>query len=65
MLGVFYKYKGYRAEKRPDGTVLVLNKIMTVQEFHNWVDEIYLTIENSIKEARSVNPHQMDCPGKP
>lgn len=62
----FYRYKGYRAEKRANGTLLVLNRIMTIPEFHEWVDGIYDAIDKSVEKAfNSVSPHQMDCPRKP
>lgn len=47
----YYRYKGYRAEKRADGTVLVILKVMTVDEFHQWVDDLYEEIEKSVQRA--------------
>ena len=52
LFDIYYRYKGYRAEKRPDGTVLVLNSIMTIEEFHKWVDHIYESIDQSINRLK-------------
>lgn len=52
----YYRYRGYRAEKRPDGTLLVVLKVMTVDEFHKWVDDIYVSIDESVKKAFNLPP---------
>lgn len=46
-----FRYRGYSAFKRPDGTLLVLNRVMTIQEFIEWVDGIYLSIHQSIEKS--------------
>lgn len=51
LFDAFYRYRSYRALKRPDGTILVLNKIMTIDEFHQWVDDIYEEIDKSVQRA--------------
>lgn len=46
-----YRHRGYSALKNADGTVLVLNKIMTIEEFHKWVDDIYEEIDKSVQRV--------------
>lgn len=55
----WYRYRGYRAEKRGDGTVLVILKVMTIDEFHQWVDGLYEEIDKSVQRAfNSIPPKQ-------
>jgi|HubBroStandDraft_3_1064219.scaffolds.fasta_scaffold50239_5 hypothetical protein len=64
LFDTFYRYRGYRAEKRPDGTLLVLNRIMTIEDFHEWVDGMYEAIDKSVQKAfKQYQPRrQVECP---
>jgi|GEM_PF-5930592 len=48
---MYYRYKGYRAEKLPNGNVLVVLKEMTIPEFHEFVDEMHRKMDESIARA--------------
>lgn len=54
MFDAFYRYRGYRAEKRPDGTLLVANSIMAVNEFHEWVDGLHDVIEKAVQKSLNI-----------
>ena len=52
LFDLYYRYRGYRGIKQSDGTVLVLNSVMTIEEFHKGVDDIYESIDQSINRLK-------------
>lgn len=52
LFDMYYRYRGYKGIRRPDGTLLILNSIMTIEEFHKWVDDIYESIDQSINRLK-------------
>jgi hypothetical protein len=56
----WYRYLGVRALKLPDNKVEVKGRIMTIEEFHEYVDGAYESIDKSLDQGC----RQYDCPIK-
>ena len=56
MQDVFYKYRGYRCEKLPNGNVRLMLNEMTKEQFHAEVDGWHDMLQASIERAVSKLP---------
>jgi hypothetical protein len=48
---MYYSYRGYKAERRSYGRVLIAGELLTKAEFHKRIDDTYTALEESVNRT--------------